>query len=68
MQQDTNSSPNRINTVLADVRELLIRLNDYMDDRSDVEDGDYGTPRPNVEMSYSVEIGSLIDELEKHIS
>ena len=30
--------------------DLLGDAHDYFDDRSDIEDGDYGVPRPNTEM------------------
>lgn len=52
------------------VIELLERIKDYMDDRSDIlEIGDsYGEQRPNIEMSFYVEIESAIEKLSKHIS
>jgi hypothetical protein len=52
------------------VLELLERIKDYMDDRSDIlEVGDsYGEQRPNIEMSFYVEIESAIEKLSKHIS
>lgn len=55
---------------LGAVIDLLERIKDYMDDRSDIlEVGDsYGEQRPNTEMSYYVEIESAIEKLSKHIS
>jgi hypothetical protein len=52
---------NIMNTIL----DLLERLNDYMDDRKDVEDGDYGVPRPNIEMSFSTEISAAMEEYKR---
>jgi hypothetical protein len=66
--QVSNSAQIAQNRLLADVLDLLVRVDDYMDDRADVEDGDYGVPRPNVEMSFSAEIESIIKKLEQHIS
>lgn len=53
--------------MLADVLDLLVQLKDYMDARADVEDGDYGVPRPNVELGFSADIESQIVALQQHI-
>jgi uncharacterized coiled-coil protein SlyX len=44
------------------LKELLSRLEDYFDDRADVQDGDSEDyiPRPNTEMSYLSEIRDLL--------
>jgi len=47
---------------------LLERLEDYMDDRSDVADDNGGEdyiPRPNTEMSFLNDIRDAIDSLKK---
>ena len=43
---------------------LLERLHDYMDNRSDTKDGKNG-PVPNEEMSFCVEIREVIEKLSQ---
>lgn len=43
---------------------LLERLHDYFDNRSDTKDGSYG-PVPNEEMSFCVEIQEAIEKLSQ---
>lgn len=43
-----------------DLHDLLLRLWEYMDNRTDVVDGDYGEPRPNTEMGLAQEIDQAI--------
>ena len=63
--QVSNSAQIAQNRLLADVMDLLNRVDEYMGDRADVEDGDYGVPLPNVEMSFSAEIQSIMEKLER---
>lgn len=40
----------------AEIRELLVRAAEFLDNYADVEDGDYGVPRPNVAMALARDI------------
>lgn len=53
-------------TFMADAYELLDRLEDYFDQRSDVADGDYGVPEPNAEMQHLTAIRELMAAMEKN--
>jgi hypothetical protein len=50
--------------LLGEILDLLVRLQDYMDDHSDTDDGDYGIPVPNREMIFSRDIEAAIETLE----
>lgn len=42
---------------------LLERLSEFLDNYVDVEDGDYGEPRPNRAMTLKEEVDAAIEEL-----
>jgi hypothetical protein len=50
---------------MENIIDLLERLHDYMDNRSDTKDGENGWPVPNEEMSFCVEIQEAIEKLKK---
>ncbi len=54
--------------LLQDTYSLLLDLLEYMDDRSDVLDGDYGNPEPNQEMMFLTEITRVSEKLNKTIN
>lgn len=55
----------QLKTVLGEAKQVLNDLWEYMDDRSDIEDGDYGIPKPNKEMKLLVEIDALLEKLNQ---
>jgi hypothetical protein len=50
---------------MENIIDLLERLHDYMDNRSDTKDGENGWPVPNEEMSFCVEIREAIEKLSQ---
>jgi len=48
----------------ADLLDTLVRVSEFLDNYVDVEDGDYGQPRPNRAMSLKQDVDREIDELE----
>lgn len=48
----------------ADLLDLLIRVEDCLDQYSDVKDGDYGEPVPNRAMTMQQEVEEAIKALE----
>lgn len=48
--------------VIAKMREALQECESYFDDRSDVVDGDYGSPKPNAEMTLLSEVRAALVE------
>jgi hypothetical protein len=53
--------------VLHETLDMLIVLEEYMSNRADVEDGDYGQPKPNEEMKLQSELLASIEKIEKVI-
>jgi len=47
-----------------DLLDLLVRVSEFLDDYVDVEDGDYGMPRPNRAMSLKSDVDAVVDVLE----
>lgn len=48
---------------MKEVVEVLIDLETYFDQRSDVVDGDYGVPEPNAEMQHLTAVQSVLAKL-----
>jgi hypothetical protein len=49
---------------IADVDQALIDAADYFDNRADVNDGDYGVPSPNREMTLASQCDEALERLE----
>ena len=48
-----------------DAYAIIEQFKKYFDDRSDVNDGDYGEPVPNKEMTYARDCDEILTWLEK---
>ena len=51
-------------TVPAETYDLLVQVSEFLDNYVDVEDGDYGEPRPNRAMRLKTSVDEAIDTLE----
>lgn len=56
-----------LNRIKGDLIETLTACEAYFDNRSDVQDGDYGIPEPNAEMRLLSDIRSSIARAERII-
>ena len=57
----------RLKTLLIEVEDFLIHLDDLLDDQLDIIDGDDGEPRPNRAMQLSTTSQDLQRQIEEEI-
>lgn len=51
------------NALMDDIGELLSELSAYFDNKSDFQDGDYGTQEPNAELRHYAAIEALLKRI-----
>jgi hypothetical protein len=51
-------------TAITEAIQALIDASDYFDNRADVNDGDYGEPSPNREMTLASQCDEALERLE----
>lgn len=62
--ENSERTVKRLLDQISKARGLFEELHEYLDGMSDIEDGDYGEPRANREMSLAIEINWMLEGLK----